>query len=176
MGRALILLVDENGVEYLPTLQTHSLDGVQVPESVVKEWRRRKGLGTTSSSAAATATTSAGQGQNAKAVASATRNGETGRHAPPATPHDVPGLSRCLQRIRKMVPLDERGIWLLNHLLSQVRVGERVFLVAGTCPCGVEFCEYAVQNVVEEMLDTRRLFLSCNMGQPYFVVQRKPPL
>ncbi|CAM9140345.1 unnamed protein product [Hapterophycus canaliculatus] len=118
MGRTLILLVDEHGVEYLPTLQTHSLDAVQVPDSVVKEWRRRKGVGTTKA-VAGTAVVPVGHAQNSKPVATTTENGEIGRHTPFATPHAVPRLSRCLRRIKKMVPLDERGIWLLNHLLSQ---------------------------------------------------------
>ncbi|CAM9786513.1 unnamed protein product, partial [Scytosiphon promiscuus] len=65
--------------------------------------------------------TAAGHVQNIKPAASAAGQMDMGRHTPPATSHGVPALSRCLHRIKKMVPLDERGIWLLNHLLSQTK-------------------------------------------------------
>lgn len=37
-----------------------------------------------------------------------------------ATPPAVSKLSRCLRRIKRMEPQDDRGFWLLNNLLSQV--------------------------------------------------------
>lgn len=119
MGRALILRVDEGGVEYLPTLSTHSLEAVEVPEGVVKEWRRRKG-------AAAAATEHAHQLEMAgfvlehPGVGRRPNSGE-GRGSPAAQTLSK-RLGHYLRRIKKMAPLDERGMWLLKNLLTQVRI------------------------------------------------------
>lgn len=121
MGRAMILRVNEEGVAYLPTLPTHSLEAVKVPEAVVKEWRRRKG-------AAAAVTEHAHQLELAGVVldtpgdvdrpSSCGERGSPGRGSPAA--QTVSRLRNHLRRIKKMVPLDERGMWLLKNLLTQV--------------------------------------------------------
>lgn len=112
MGRPLILLVNEQGVEYLPTLSTHSLEAVEVPESVVKEWRRRKG--------AAAAVAEQAQLELAGVVVEG-RNGSGGGRGSSAA-QAVSRLGHYLRRIKKMVPSDERGMWLLKNLLAQVGI------------------------------------------------------
>lgn len=105
--------VDDDGAESLPALRTHSLDGVVVPDSVLKEWRRRKGLG-------------AAAEQRVQQLAVAKGGGAEvaigGRFRSPSSSRPAVTLSRCLRRIKKMAPLDERGMWLLNNLLSQVEI------------------------------------------------------
>lgn len=114
----MILRVNEEGVEYLPTLSTHSLEAVQVPEGVVKEWRRRKG-------AAAVVVEHAHQLELAGVVmdtASVDRpSSSAGGPGSPAVQTSLSRLGHSLRRIKKMVPLDERGMWLLKNLLTQVR-------------------------------------------------------
>ncbi|CAM9360108.1 unnamed protein product [Ectocarpus sp. 6 AP-2014] len=108
---------DEKGAdECLPTLRTHSLDGVVVPDSVLKEWRRRKGLGAPAEQTVQQSTVAKGGGAEV-AIG--------GRFSSPASPRPGATLSRCLRRIKKMAPLDERGMWLLNNLLSQTRVEDQ---------------------------------------------------
>lgn len=126
MGRPLILLVNENGAEYLPTLATHSLEAVQVPESVVKEWRRRK-VGAAAAELA----------HMEVAGLAAPAEGRRASFAAAATPPAASKLSRCLRRIKRMEPQDDRGIWLLNNLLSQV--GE---VRLRCCRSGVGFRSY----------------------------------
>lgn len=117
MGRALILRVGQEGVEYLPSLSTHSLEAVEVPEAVVKEWRRRKG-------AAATVAEHAQQLELAGVVLETPivdRASTSGGRGSPAAQTLSRLLGHYLRRIKKMVPLDERGMWLLKNLLTQVR-------------------------------------------------------
>lgn len=110
MGRPPILQVKENGVEYLPTLATHSLDAVEVPESVVKEWRRRKmGAAIEHAHVELAGLAAPAAGGRASPAAAASKNAAS-------------KLSPYLRRIKRMAPQDGRGMWLLNNLLSQVRV------------------------------------------------------
>lgn len=107
---------DDGADQCLPTLRTHSLDGVVVPDSVLKEWRRRKGLGAAAEQAVQQLPVTKGGGAE---VAIGGRFG-----SPAARRPGVMTLGRCLRRIKKMAPLDERGMWLLNNLLSQVDIGK----------------------------------------------------
>ncbi|CAM9686393.1 unnamed protein product [Ectocarpus fasciculatus] len=104
--------VDDDGAESLTALRTHSLDGVVVPDSVLKEWRRRKGLGAAVEQAVQQLAVAKGGGAEV-AIG--------GRFRSPSSSRPAVTLSRCLRRIKKMAPLDERGMWLLNNLLSQTR-------------------------------------------------------
>ncbi|CAN0534854.1 unnamed protein product, partial [Ectocarpus sp. 12 AP-2014] len=90
---------DNGADECLPTLRTHSLDGLVVPDSVLKEWRRRKGLGAPAEQEVQQLAVAKGGGAEA-AIG--------GRSGSPASPRPGARLSRCLQRIKKMAPLDER--------------------------------------------------------------------
>lgn len=118
MGRAMVLRVNEEGDQYLPTLSTHSLEAVEVPEGVVKEWRRRKG-------AAAAVAEHAHQLELAGVVLEAAivepPSSSGGGLGSPAAQTSLSRLGHYLRRIKKMVPLDERGMWLLKNLLTQVR-------------------------------------------------------
>lgn len=141
----MMLRVNEEGVEYLPTLATHSLEAVEVPEAVVKEWRRRKG-------AAAAEAEHAHQLEQAGVVletASIDRpSSGAGRGSPVA--QTLSRLGHYLRRIKKMVPLDERGMWLLKNLLTQVRLKELRFrtLRFAHCPCFVGVAPRASAGIV----------------------------
>ncbi|CAM9989363.1 unnamed protein product [Pylaiella littoralis] len=113
MGRSPILHVKENGVEYLPTLATHSLDAVEVPESVVKEWRRRKmGAAIEHAHVELAGLAAPAAGGRASPAAAASKNAAS-------------KLSPYLRRIKRMAPQDGRGMWLLNNLLSQTRAEDQ---------------------------------------------------
>lgn len=114
--RALILRVNADGVKYLPSLSTHNLEAVEVPEAVVKEWRRRKGAG-------AAVAEHAHQLELEGVVLETSgveRPSSDGRRGSSAA-QTLSRLGHHLRRIKKIAPLDERGMWLLKNLLTQVR-------------------------------------------------------
>jgi len=100
---------------HLPNLATHSLAAVQVPEEVVKDWRR-------------------GAAKAAAAAEHALLDDFVGVDHLESTHHGGANISRRgsprasvalriakrLRRIQRMVPLDEHGLLLLKYLLTQV--------------------------------------------------------
>lgn len=106
-------LISQGGVEPLPTLSTHCLEAVAVPEAVVKEWRRRK------EAAAAAAAVAEQELMTGVLETPNVDRASTGGGGSPAV-QTWSRLGHFLRRIRKMVPLDERGMWLLKNLLTQV--------------------------------------------------------
>lgn len=96
-------------MESYATLATHGLETVELPESIVKEWRRRK--------VGSAATEDAHMELTGLAASAAGGSSPT-----VVAPHAVSKQNHCLRRIKRMAPLDDRGMWLLNNLLSQVRV------------------------------------------------------
>lgn len=144
----------------LPRLHTFSLEGVIVPQAVVKDWRRRQQFHTLSSGVSKRAATGgvtvrdSGEREGKKAVPTTQQEAmvageaaaETGlRGVDGEVVHGLSGdgavimlcitpknralsVARRLHRIKKMMPKDEQGIWLLNNLLAQVRVFTTVVL------------------------------------------------
>lgn len=138
----------------LPRLHTFSLEGVIVPQAVVKDWRRRQQFHTLSSGVSKRAATGvvmvkdSGERQGKKAVPTTQREAMVAGEAAAETDlrgvdgevvyglsdngaaimqcitpkHRKLSVARRLHRIKKMMPKDEQGIWLLNNLLAQVGV------------------------------------------------------
>lgn len=141
----------------LPGLQTFSLEGIFIPEAVVKDWRRRQhhGLGggapkkeATSNGGGVNVTKESGEREVNMNVAHAMQRetfvpGETaaetalrdvggeavddvsggavaGAQSSRPPNRQALGVARRFHRIKKIMPEDERGIWLLNSLLEQV--------------------------------------------------------
>lgn len=102
---------------HLPNLATHSLAAVQVPESVVKEWRRGAAKAAAAAEHARVEELTGVEHLEAAAHQSWTNTSRRGSPRAQAAHR----IAQHLRRIKKMVPLDGHGLLLLKYLLSQVR-------------------------------------------------------
>eukprot|EP00903_Cladosiphon_okamuranus_P007230 g7017.t1 len=109
------LQIENRCMERVLANRAGTLEAVEVPEAVVKEWRRRKG-------AAATVAEHAHRLELAGVVVenAVVKRPSSGRRGSSAA-QSLPRLGHYLRRIKKMAPLDERGMWLLKNLLTQTR-------------------------------------------------------
>lgn len=112
---------------------THSLQDIVVPEGVVKDWKRRqqtlkgRGGGDRVPNASAADEKAAGGVEDSKALlllrTAADPMSRRSKAAAAAACQRQPSITgRHLRRIKKLAPTDERGMWLLNNLLAQVRL------------------------------------------------------
>lgn len=141
--------MQENKQERLGSLPTHSLEGVVLPEAVVKDWKRRQ-----QSLRGQAVKVRGGQRDSRGQLRSLQREVAVGqptetivghgeekmdlttaavaagvRVQRPAAPTPL-SVERRLHLIKKMVPADERGTWLLNNLLAQVRSSRAIVTAA----------------------------------------------
>lgn len=108
-------------------LQTFSLEEMSVPDAVVKDWRRRqhalKALQATTPEGNQPPVTQKEAGGNMSTIetaAMAAAAAAGGRNVPVAS-RAPSSLAHQIYRIKNLAPSDERGMWLLNNLLEQVR-------------------------------------------------------